>query len=147
MGLHASCLDSNRLLTIPESIEKTYTNDELTEFLANSSFLFPEEVKCIRQMPLQSLKNFEIQPHLLYKSVYKKKIELSTTVSPVADKGIESKKLNRNNRIYSSNAFEYGINIIETINPSHSYYSTNANSKMTSRSVSPLIRSRNTLME
>jgi hypothetical protein len=146
MGLRVSCLDNNRQATVNETIERTYTDDELTVFLANSSFIYPEEVKNVRPNPFPAMKKLEIPKTTYCDEKNKPKCELSTTLSPHPDSALEKKNFNAN-RIYSSNALENGRNIIETLNPVYSGYSTKVNSKMPSRCMSPSIRSKNTLIE
>ena len=64
MGLQLSCFDTNRLNTFPDSsMARTITDGELTEFLANSSFLLEEKIpnkKDTFSKPLTKLEIYQV---------------------------------------------------------------------------------------
>ncbi|OMJ94050.1 hypothetical protein SteCoe_2820 [Stentor coeruleus] len=148
MGLHVSCLDNNRMATIQDSgIDKTYSDGEMTEFLANASFLFPEEKKIKKESNLRKMVKLEIPKPQMLSTISSPKYEVYTTSTPSPEKNDERKGLSRQSRIFSSNVSLQSVNIIEKIGQSQSLCSTNVNSRTNSRCVSPLMRIRTTIIE
>lgn len=148
MGLHVSCLDNNRMATIQDSgIDKTYSDGEMTEFLANASFLFPEEKKIKKESHLRKMVKLEIPKPQVTSTISTPKYEVYSTATPSPEKSDERKGPSRQNRIFSSNVSLQSVNIIEKISQSQSLCSTNVNSRTTSRCVSPLMRVKTTIIE
>lgn len=148
MGLHISCLDGNRLTTIQDSnIEKTYSDGERTEFLANVSFLFPEEKRLKKENESKKIVRIEIPKPIQTSTINTPSFEIYSSNTPSPEKIDDRKSISKQGRIYSSNVSLNSVNIIEKINQSHSLCSTNVNSRTTSRCVSPLMRFKTTLIE
>jgi hypothetical protein len=151
MGTRFSCLDNTRLPTIPDSIVKTCTDGELTEFLANARSVLREEKNNSKEP------GFVFFSGMIPKSTEAKKntkIKFEDNATRPSDGEKYYKRINsplqkrrssfaKPNRIYSSNVTESSFNIIDRINSSHSICSTNVNSSSNSRCVSPIFRKAN----
>ena len=132
MGLRLSCIENEHLFTLSDSIGKTITDEEITEFLANSAGLSESHGKSEKTKNTQlEIKNIEKLKIEFIPKYYNRSAQGSPTKGPLTG---NNKNLRR---IFSSNATQGSVNIIEKIIKSHSICSTNANSSATSRCVSP----------
>jgi hypothetical protein len=137
MGSNFSCLDAyHPSYTLENTILKTNTDGEMTEFLANSGFLLEEYDKIIKSRIKPEIK---ITPRKMssYETESTPKFVSSLSSSPVLRK---CKNSNYPHRIFSSNVKQRSVNIINAIQSSRSICSTNVNSRSTSRCVSPLAK-------
>lgn len=157
MGTDLSCFNTNRLVTLPDSnLERSLTDDEKTEFLANKNSIFLEG---LLKNPMKDPDYITNCTNLLNKIVYSVKTEPELKkdyIRPLSgctmnsfspDKITQSSPCLKKNRIYSSNISDKSVNIINTLNKSTSACSTNLNSKSNSRCVSPLIKARLSLID
>ena len=153
MGTDLSCFNTTRLQTLPESnLDKSLTDDEKTEFLANTNSIFLEGILKKKTQDPDSTLNL---PNLLYNPSYHintlpaPKSNNLTPLSNLTSTSLSPEKLPQSSpclkktRIYSSNlSLTKSINLINTLDKSTSACSSNLNSKSNSRCVSPFTKSR-----
>ena len=139
MGLQLSCFDTNRLNTFPDSsMARTITDGELTEFLANSSFLLEEKIPNKKDTFSKPLTKLEIYQVSSIETDYTPQPSDSIQNSPLLRSPSKKFQSKSQTRIYSSNATRPSKNIIESIIRSQSICSTSVNSGLNSRCTSPI---------
>ncbi|OMJ82193.1 hypothetical protein SteCoe_17146 [Stentor coeruleus] len=119
------------------NIEKTNSDGERTEFLANARFLFPEEKKVKKEKHYENVSKTTMPKPINNITMSTQSFELLSSATPILEKINDKKSLIRHERIYSSNMNFKGVNIIEKMKKSQSLCSTNVNSRIASRCVSP----------
>ena len=147
MGSKISCFDDQYIHTVQDtSTRRSWTDDELTVFLANEKYL-QEDQKHAKENPVRRLLfNLKFQnPSSLGTKI--SKLQLNSDGSALTKTKSEKSLKKCHSRIYSSNAVEPGINVIDRIQKFSSYCSTNINSLSTSRCVSPLSKNKSPIIE
>ena len=145
MGIAQSCCDENRLLTIPDvHTIKFSTDGELTEFVANKNFFTNDCHK--QQRSLISKTAYTENQQSLFNLDANPSFKRTSFGSQVTDHEYSFSSSKHYQRIYSSNAHNNSVNLIEIVHKSVSLCSTNANSKNNSRCVSPISKSKYTLI-
>lgn len=157
MGLELSCFNNSRLVTLSEShLERSITDDEKTEFLANANSIFLEEILSNREKSTsisdtklinhnKTVSNVKTEPDPKRISIIPPSCCTLDNLSP--EKSTQFSPSLKKNRIFSSNISLKSVNIIQTLNKSTSASSSNFNSRSNSRCVSPLIKGRYALID
>ena len=155
MGLNISCFDNQRIPTVQDTgMGRSYTDDELTVFLANASFIFDgqkslrDTQRTLREAQVRvMLTNLIIPDSGSLETDSTPKLQPTSYGSPLPQSKCAESPRKPQTRIFSSNAIKSSINIIERIHKNPSHCSTNVNSKSTSRCVSPISKTKSTIIE
>lgn len=157
MGSELSCFNNSRQVTLSESqLERSVTDDEKTEFLANANSIFLEEILSGKEKSTGHSENRLIKHNKVITNVKTEPVPNRISILPPPcstldnlspEKSTQSSPSLIKNRIFSSNISLKSVNIIETLNKSTSACSSNFNSRSNSRCVSPLIKGRFALID
>ena len=148
MGMDISCLNSSHLPTVTESnINNTFTDGEQTEFLANASSFYLEEVYKNNSQKSKHTLSVITEPYPKLNSSSSTPVFTFIQSTPSPGKQGNPQPPIPKTRIYSSNLSMKSVNIIEKLNQSGSACTTNFESKTNSRCVSPLFRTRSALID
>lgn len=112
MGERISCFDVNRLSTVQETQNnnKSYTESEITEFVASTNYLSSHEVKKKRKLKIINFSKICNEKTNINQRCVDVKI-----FSPSPARSPEPKTPHFPNRIFSSNASVSSVNLIEKV--------------------------------
>jgi hypothetical protein len=117
MGMDISCLNSSLLPTLTESnLEKSYTDGEKTEFLAQASSIYLEELQKSR-ISKQDF-SFKKLPNSKLTTSNSTPVFTCINLSPSSAQEETHPKHSSKTRIFSSNLSVKSVNLIEKINSS-----------------------------
>ena len=143
-----ACCDTNRLSTSNDVAGvKIYTDGEMTEFVANLHYLFPEYDSDKKEATIKKSGKLQINGLRSLETDCTPNMKEPGSYSPFEQKLSKDLSNQKSTRIFSSNVSEKSVNLIEKICKGNSICSTNVNSKNNSRCDSPIIRARSSLME